>query len=382
MKKLLILGAGEMQLPIIIRAKELGIYAIVADYNTDAPGLKFADIRIHKSTTDYKELLLAAKHYEIDGILTTSDYPVNIVANIAQELNLVAVPVNVASICTNKYAQRLLFKENNLNVPEFKVCKLIDEVYEFKQYPYIIKPIDSSASRGVRRINNKEELLKYYDDSISYSRNNKVIVETIIKGREFSVETLTQNYKTTIAAITEKHLIGVENGYFVENIHIQPAKITLEQKNIIEDTVIKALNIIGVNNCPTHTEVKLNEDGVFIIEIACRLGGDYITSDLVPLSTGIDMLANQIKLSLGEKIDTKQTIHKNSCVQFINNDNYEKCQSFISSQNKNIVRSHITSYHNSEIKNSNDRMGYIILQTETMNEIECILNYLNFNSNE
>ena len=115
-KKLLILGAGEMQLPIIEKAKSLGVYTIVADMNASAVGMQYADRALVVSTLDLDMLKQYALELDIDGILTTSDAPVNIVASISEELGLPAMSSNVASICTNKYLQRKLFRENQIQV--------------------------------------------------------------------------------------------------------------------------------------------------------------------------------------------------------------------------------------------------------------------------
>lgn len=373
MKRILILGAGEMQVPIIKKAKELGLFCIVADYDSSAPGFLYADKISLTSTNDLEGLLELSIQEKITAILTTSDYPVKIVAKISSLLGLNSMSEEVADICTDKYKQRQICKENNINVPYFKLCEKIDDLNEITNFPYIVKPVDSSASRGVKKVHNRADLVEAYYIAEKYSKNKKVIVEKFIEGREFSVETLTQNFETTIIAITEKLVIGEEKGYFVEDTHIQPARISEKEKCLIENEVKKAIKVIGLNNSPSHTEIKLNPQGAYIIEIACRLGGDYITSDLVPLSTGIDMLANLIKISLGKNIEVKPLFNKYACVQFFNGDNYNRCVDFINSEDNRIIRSEIKNYEHKEIKNSLDRMGYVICQAATLEELESIL---------
>lgn len=366
-KKILILGAGEMQVPIIKRSKDLGYYTIVADYNKEAIGFDYADEKQYISTNDYNSLLRFSICNNIDGILTTSDMPVNVVAKISEQLGLFSMSTKVAEICTNKYLQRKLFQKNKINVPWFNLCTSERDLEKCDDFPLIVKPIDSSASRGVKMVNSYEELLIAYKEALKFSPSCKVIVEQYIGGKEYSVETLTQNYQTSIIAITEK-LVRGEN-YFVEDTHIQYARISSEEDDIIKTIVLEAINTLGVNNSPTHTEIKIFNKRPYIIEIACRLGGDYITSDLVPLSTGIDMLGNLIKLSVGETIDVKKIINKYSCVQFINELNYNKCKEFIYTE-ENIIKYEIKPFSNKDIKNSLDRLGYIIFQRDTLQELE------------
>ena len=326
------------------------------------------------STIDKEAVLGLAKKEQVDGILTTSDYPVRVVAYVSEKLGLPAMSQKVAEVCTDKYQQRLLFKENGINTPFFLQCDTHSDLTSLKDYPYIVKPVDSSASRGVERVNTEEQLHKAVETACGLSRSGKAIVESFIGGKEFSVETLTQNGVTHIIQITEKLTRGEDLGYFVEDTHIEPARISDSESDAIRNEVLKAANAVGVDNCPTHTEIKLWNGMPYIIEMACRLGGDYITSDLVPLSTGISMMENLIRLSLGEKIDIEKKFEKWSCVQFLNEENYFRCKEFIEQNKWLISRCEVGDYKNDVIKNSLDRLGYIIFQSETKEALEKTLN--------
>ena len=374
MKRLLILGAGVMQLPIIQKARQLGISTIVADYNPEAVGFKDADKRAIISSTDRDGILKLAMEENIDGILTTSDAPVNVVAFVGQRMGLSVMSKEVARICTNKYLQRALFSKKGIRTPFFRLCNHTTNLNDLNDFPYIVKPVDSSASRGVQKVKNRQMLKEAIQIAFEYSKEGKVLVESFIAGKEFSVETLTQNGQTHIIAITEKLTRGEELGYFVEDTHLEPARISKKEVQLISSEVLKAIQAIGLDNCPSHTEVKLNTQGAWIIEIACRLGGDYITSDLVPLSTGVDMLENLIRLSLDKPIQVEKSVSNYSCVQFLNENNYQKCKDFISSNDEHIYRYEMRPYSKDIIKNSLDRLGYIILQTKTLSEMEMILN--------
>lgn len=373
MKKLLILGAGQMQVPIIALAKKLGYCTVVADYDPKAPGFKYADVVSTISTIDKEAVLKIAQEEEVDGLLTTSDYPVRVVSYVGEKLGLPSMTQRVAQVCTNKYEQRQLFKESGVNTPFFIQCNLNSDLTGLTAFPYIVKPVDSSASRGVEEVHNASQLKEAIKAACEQSRTGNAIVESFIGGKEFSVETLTQGGITHIIQITEKLTRGEEQGYFVEDTHIEPARISKEEADAIRSEVMKATRAVGVDNCPTHTEIKLWDGKPYIIEMACRLGGDYITSDLVPLSTGISMMENLIRLSVGEKIDTEVKYKKWSCVQFLNEANYYRCKDFIASGNSHIRTSEVGDYKDTVIKSSLDRLGYIILQADTREEIEDIL---------
>jgi carbamoyl-phosphate synthase large subunit len=373
MKKILVLGAGPIQTPVIKKIRELGYYSIVLDYDPLAEGASYADEFYPVSTTDLTKVLQLAQEHSINGILTTSDYPVNVVAEVSRQLKLPAMSVDVARICTNKYQQREFFFNNNINTPKFILIKDREELESVDFFPCVIKPVDSSASRGVKKVFTKKELYEQYPISREYAKSKNIIVEEFIDGREFSVETLTQNGQTHIIQVTEKLTLGNDIGYFVEDTHIVPARIGKEEYDEIKKLIFEIAEKLGINNCPTHTEIKLNSRGVFIIEIACRLGGDYITSDLVPLSTGVDMLKNLIFISIGESISVECSKEEVASIQFLNPSNYKRCSDFFHTGNQYIVRGEIKEYKNSKIKDSNDRLGYIILNTPTMTIMEDIL---------
>lgn len=365
----MILGAGEMQVPVIKRANDMGLATIVVDFDANAPGFVFSKERIVVSTNDFESILKIAKDRQIDGILTTSDYPVRVVAKVARHLGLKAMSEKVAELCTNKYLQRSFFKENGIRTPCFRQIESLEDLLHIDHFPSIIKPIDSSASRGVKKVNNRQELDSQYRVAMSFSKMSKVIVEDYIEGREYSVEGLSQNGITHIIAITEKTTLGEEHGYFVEDNHLIPAQVTEEEERLIKAEVLNAIGKMGIDNCPTHTEVKLNEQGAFIIEIACRLGGDYITSDLVPLATGIDMLEALIKTSMGDAVDPLPSISKVASIQFLNTKNYDRCCEFVKNASEHIIRSEVKNYHANVITSSMNRMGYILLQTNTIDEM-------------
>lgn len=374
-KKLLILGGGQMQVPIIQCANALGIHTIVADMDPQVPGLLIAKEQLVVSTMDTDKLMDYCRQHSIDGVLTTSDAPVNVVAAIGKEVGLPAMSAETARLCTNKYLQRECLRTHGIKTPRYCIVNYGDCLDDLRDmsFPLIVKPVDSSASRGVTRVKNAEQLREAIRFANTQSRSHTVIIEEFIEGQEFSVESFSQNGETHIIAITQKKTIGEEYGCFVEDTHIQPAMISNEVAEIIKAEVLAATKALGADNCPNHTEVKVNGDGAFIIESACRLGGDYITSDLVPLSTGVNMLENLIRVSIGESIDVNIKYHKCSAVQFLNTENYYRCKEFIESNNPAIRRFEVEPYSDAPIRSSLDRLGYVILQPDTMSEMQTIL---------
>jgi carbamoyl-phosphate synthase large subunit len=137
-------------------------------------------------------------------------------------------------------------------------------------------------------------------EALEYSKLDSVLVEEFIEGPEYSIEGLHYDGKSEVIQFTEKKT--TEFPYNVELGHIQPANISEENKQKIREIVARIGNALKFENCPSHTELKINERGIFVIETSPRLGGDYITSTLTPLSTGVNVEDELLRISLGEKI--------------------------------------------------------------------------------
>jgi carbamoyl-phosphate synthase large subunit len=379
LKKVLIIGAGTMQIPVIEKCKELGYESIATDADKNAPGMQIADIALEINTLDKTATLDAAKKYKIDGIITTSDYPVRTVAYVCEQLGLKGLSEDAAKTCTNKYLLRENLSKHNIICPKYWKIKDLHEVTLIEKkllYPLIVKPVDSSASRGVSKVSNYNQLETAVKEALVYSKSGDVIIEEFLEGPEYSVESLTQNGKTIVIAITEK-TTDSSSSYFVEVRHIIPANITSREEKEVKSLVKKVIKSIGLNNCGTHTELKLTSKGPIIIEIGARLGGDYITSDLVPLSTDVNMLENIINISIGHKINTKITKRNYAGVQFVNSENYDSVKRHLEeiSLKSGFVRSELKEYKKVELKSSLDRLGYYICTAKTRKKLLDLLNY-------
>ena len=367
-----------MQTPIIRKAKELGLYVITIDGNINAQGNKYADLALLIDTNDKIKVLEAANKYEIDGILTTSDYPIIVVAYVCAKLGLKGLSNEAARIATNKYLLRECLNHNGFVIPKYQKISCSKDLHKLNsnlKFPLIIKPVDSSASRGIKKIENFSELFEAYEEAKKHSRSGDVLIEDFLVGQEYSVESLSQNGKTTIVAITEKETRGDAGKYFVEDKHLIPANISKIQEEEIKIMVSKAIEAIGLDYCASHTELKLTEKGLVIIEIGARLGGDFITSDLVPLATGVNMLGNGINISIDNKINTEKSKDDFAGIQFINSENYYYAKQHIENikETSSFIKSELKEYEKTELKNSLDRLGYIICVNETRGGLEKLL---------
>ena len=377
MKKLMILGASILQVPAIEKAKSMGLEVIVVDMNPDAVGFKIPGIlKEVVSTIDTPAILEAAKRHQINGIMTlASDMPMQSVAVVSHEIGLIGISEDTALKATNKAFMRDALKEAGIPIPlyfrvkekeEFK--RAVENIHAFG-YKCIVKPADNSGSRGVDLLNENTDIDKAYDYTVQFSRSGEIVVEEYMEGPEVSVETIALDGSVHVIQITDKLTTGAP--YFVEMGHSQPSQLNEDIKKSISEIAIAANKAIGITDGPSHTEIKVTKDGPKIVELGARLGGDCITTHLVPLSTGVDMVENTIRIAIGEKPDLSPKWNKGSAIRYFKTGTgiiksikgIKEAKTISGVIDINVV--HDVGEQIEEIKNSIDRVGYVISQSTT-----------------
>ena len=321
-KKIMILGASILQLPAIQQAKAMGYRVVAVDMNPDAIGFQVEGIEKEViSTIDIPAVLEAAKRHSIDGVMTlASDMPMRSVAAVARELGLVGISDDTALKATNKAVMRQALKDHGVPIPKFfKVSdkQAYDQAVSQFDCAFIVKPVDNSGSRGIFKIedlSDTQTIAQAYEYSHQFSRNGDVVVEEYMSGPEVSVETLTVNGHCHVIQITDKLTTGAP--HFVEMGHSQPTQHGEETAQRIREVAIAANKAIGITNGPSHTEIIITAEGPKIVELGARLGGDCITTHLVPLSTGVNMVECCIKIALGEEPDVQPKFCKGSAIRY------------------------------------------------------------------
>lgn len=364
MKKLAILGASYLQKPLIEKAKEMGIETHCFAWDNDLAVCKnISDFFYPISVLEKEQLLVKCKEIGIDGITTiATDICVPTIAFIAENLNLISNSYKSSIIATNKAKMRLAFEDANVNSPK-SIClentKLINELN--LSFPLIVKPTDRSGSRGVSKVYNEIELKNAIDRGLEESLENKVVIEEFIEGVEVSVESISWQGNHHILVITDKVTTG--EPYFVELAHHQPSALSNEIQEKIKSETLKALNALEVKFGASHSEFKITNEGkVYAIEVGARMGGDFIGSDLVYLSTGYDFVKGVIDVSLGKFSLPIIKNNKYSGVYFLSK-NSEKLVPIFNQTNQFEVKKEIFNTNLLEINNSNDRSGYLIYQS-------------------
>ena len=372
MKKIAIIGASYLQEPIVRKAKEMGLYTICFAWREGATCADICDKFYPISITEKEEILRICLDEKIDAICTiASDTAILAVNYVAAHMNLIANDDCYSVACTNKYAMRQCFVKSNVPSPKYALVtpnRPID-VTGFK-FPPIVKPTDRSGSRGEEKVIYADQLEAAVKRAQEVSFKNEAIIEEYVDGQEISVEAISYKGQHFILQITDKVTTGAP--YFVELAHHQPSSLPNEIQNQVKSIVIDALNALRIEYGASHSELKITLDGdIKVIEVGARMGGDFIGSNLVQLSTGYDFLRGVIDVALGTFEEPQITEHNYSGVYFLCQET-EWLKRVILNANNNpaIVEAKITDDSLHTVQCSGDRSGYAIYKSDARIEFD------------
>ena len=313
-KKILVFGCGELQKSIIGRAHKMGLFVVGIDPCEDAYCKDDVDAFEVVGGQDYAGTCAVVEKHGVNAIVTAAtDKPLVMMARIAEKYGFPFYSVETAQWSTDKFQMKHRFELGGVPHAQGRLISKVEEA-EGLVYPVIVKPRDNSGSRGVKLCRNTEELKASIEEALENSKLDTVLVEEFIEGPEYSIEGLHYDGMSVVIQFTEKKT--TEFPYNVELGHIQPANISRENQQKIRDIVSKIGKALKFVNCPSHTELKINDRGIFVIETSPRLGGDYITSTLTPLSTGVNLEDELLKIALGETINPQPKAVQYSGVRF------------------------------------------------------------------
>ena len=362
LKTLAIIGASYLQRPLVEKAKDLGLRTLCFAWPEGAVCADLADEFFPISIVEKDAILEICQREMIDGVCTiASDVAAPTVAYIAERLHLNGNSFIAAIKANDKYLMREAFSAANILCPRYSlVTKNASPDFALWDYPLIVKPCDRSGSLGVIKVDTPEELKKSIESAFMLSFSHKAIVEEYIEGREISVEFISYHGTHFPLTITDKVTTGAP--HFVELEHHQPADLSQSQFKAIYSLTEQALNALGISDGASHTEYKITENGdIYIIELGARMGGDFIGSDLVELSTGYDFVKGVIEVALDSFNVPTITEHTHSGVFFLCKETERLLSVFRDDiENPFFIKKELMDPYLKPATCSADRSGYII----------------------
>lgn len=306
-------------------AKELNLMITLVGDNFPLWLKPFVDHYICSNTADHKETIEKIKQFnlncKIDGVITFWDREVELVSLIAQTLNLPGTTFHAIQQAKNKLKMRLALEKAGIEQPKFCPVNEINDLYNAAErigYPFIFKPVAASNSTAILKISHADQILRTFKLMQEIPRPplwlypNDYLAEEFLYGNEVSVEGFVNNETVYIAGITQKWITFD----FVEYQHCFPANLPDSIQQKIKLYTMDCINAIGLKNTAFHVELKINEDSIKVVEINARMGGDFITSHLLPLC-GIDIAKNAILTALSQPVEVNTMSIGHACIRFL-----------------------------------------------------------------
>lgn len=309
MKKLLMLGGSLYQTYAIKEAKRLGYYVITCDYLPENPGHKFADEYYNVSTIDKDAVLKLATELKVDGVVAyASDPAAPTAAYVCEKLGLPTSPYKSVEILSNKDLFRAFLQENNFTCPKAMGFTTYEDalahIDEFRM-PVMVKPVDSSGSKGINKMIDKSQLKDFVEDALHYSRGKRFLIEEFIvkKGHQISGDAFSVDGKLVF------HCLG--NEFYDPNCDKDFAPLgecwpfQMDHKYIedLEEQLQRIMTLLDMKSNSYNVEAIVGEDDkVYLLELGARSGGSLIPQ-VTECATGVNMVTWVIQAAAGDSID-------------------------------------------------------------------------------
>ncbi len=302
MNKILVLGTGNPQLDLINECKKYGMEVYACSYCHGGVGETVADHFGLIDITDAEAVLEYVKTNQIDYVYSAgSDVAMPTVGKVSENCNLPCfIKTEIATICNDKGKLR----ETLRALPKWNINYqvLSDKNAEIElQYPFMMKPLDSQGQRGVCLIEDYEQFFREFDNSVSFSKEGKVIIEEVVIGQEVSVNTFSIDGKVVFEQVSDRIVWEGYSGGLIHK-HLIPSQ-RVQEESLCEEMhqlVCEALKVLGLENGPAYFQIKVAENGPKIIEITPRLDGCHMWR-LIEYYTGVNLLECSVRLLVGDQ---------------------------------------------------------------------------------
>lgn len=309
-KKILLLGGSAQQIVAIETAKRLGYQTVLCDFLPDNPGQHHADRFYLVSTTDKDAVLEVAKKEQIHGILAyASDPAAPTAAYVAEQLGLPGNPYRAVETLCNKDQFRAFLAENGFCTPKAKGYSSVEDALadlsaEVFRFPLIVKPVDSSGSKGVGRIDVLSEAREALEYAMSFSREKRIIVEEYVEmyGYQIAGDGLSVDGKLVFRYFANDHFNPKCVNPFVPISASFPYNMPAWVQDKVHSEIQRLLSLLGMKTCTYNFDLRIDEDyNVYLMEVAPRDGGNYIPQ-IIRYATGVDLVEYSVRAAMGEPI--------------------------------------------------------------------------------
>lgn len=298
----LVLAGGFPQIALIKELKSRGIEVVLADWGAEPVAKKYADKFYRVSTLDVDAIRKTAEMEKVDFLITAcTDQALLTVAKVSEDLGLPCyIDYQTALNVTNKAYMKEIFEKKGISTAKHVIMKEYDEkMLVGMKYPLIVKPVDCNSSKGVKKVENAQELKIALEQAVSFSRTGTAVVERFINGPELSVDVYVEEGVA--------HVLNVQNNVKIKDKEkfiifrgFAPAKEKEFLIDAIRNTAQKIADAFGLKNSPMLIQMITDGKEVFVLEFSARTGGGvkYLIIDKM---SGFDVIKAVVDLTLGNK---------------------------------------------------------------------------------
>ena len=305
MKKILILGAGIYQVPLINTAKRMGVYTIVASIPGNYPGFEIADKVYYENTTDFEKILQIAREEKIDGIVTAgTDVAVITIGKVCDALGLPGLSEEAAIIATDKMRMKEVYEKYGVRTARFRKVyfdsgDIAEQVKELK-LPLMFKCVDSSGSRGIIKVNSPDEFEAAAAAVRAVTRSDYFIVEEFLSGVEFGAQAFVRNGKVEFILPHGDYVFTGDTGVPIG--HFAPYDLPKETLEDAAEQLTLAIKAMGLDNCAINADFILVDGKTYVLEIGGRSGATCL-AELTAIYYDFDYYEKILLTALGEDVD-------------------------------------------------------------------------------
>ena len=308
-KRLMLLGGIRYLLPVIKAAHEQGYYVITADYLPDNIAHKYSDEYVNVSIIDKEAVLKVAQEKQIDGIMSFGVDPGVVSASYVQnQMGLPSFgPFESVEILQNKDRFRVFLAEHGFNVPKAKGYAGIKEAMSDQDsfdYPVIVKPTDSAGSKGVSRVDNKNQLKKAVEYAFDKSISGHIIIESFIEKQGCSSDTdsFSVDGKLKFVSFNSQHFDANASNPYTPAAYSWPSTYTKEQENYLTSEIQRLITLLEMKTNIYNIETRIGVDGKpYIMELTPRGGGNRLC-EMLRYATGVDMITAMTRYIVGDPV--------------------------------------------------------------------------------
>ena len=375
-KKLMIMGAGIYQVPLIKTAKSMGIHTIAVSIPGNYPGFAIADEICHINTVDYEAVLKVAREKNIDGIVTAgTDVAVITIGKVCDELGLKGLSFEAAQIAVDKMLMKARYEECGVRTARYRKVLFtdnVDEKIKGLSYPLIFKTVDSSGSRGITRVNNRLEIPGAIEAARAVTHKDYYLVEEFIIGREFGAQAFIYDGELKFVLPHGDYVFTGSTGVPIG--HFAPYDLTEEELEDVKLQTQRAVEAMKLDNCAINCDFIMRDGKTYVLEIGGRSGATCL-AELVSIYYGFDYYEKIIQSALGMEPEFPQDKAIPNASHLLMSDKDGVIRSIIDHNGRNeniyeVMFDYRVGEHVKKFKVGPNRIGHVITKGSTLQEAQ------------